>query len=158
MLYRIINPSDEYTFTADTDHVAALVGLILGKGKYWIERITGGPEGAGHLGAEMVLPLMLLGANTDALDALDTLDIDINRLSEHIEESSDDLIEAFKTVAIVGPEERLNYEAKLVEADDPEAFAATWHDARRSSLNDIRTRALDAAKALMESAEEGTVD
>lgn len=127
-IYEIANPSDAYTLEADNFLVAAVAVALLGNGAYGIE-------------------------GTPCLFGWDAW------LKEHVPQGVNAFIDAnaeamaavLDSVMIGSETDRKNYHKALGLIDNPakrEEWKLHWHDERRSSLNDIGSRAWALAKKL----------
>lgn len=119
-IYEVSNPSDPITMAAEIDAVAACAGLLLGRGKYGVNRKADG---------ETVLPIFLLGgfegwAESVQFDAGD------------IAARWRDIVTCLRTVAVGSPPEDVR--------GDRDKLAA-WNDKHRSSMNDISAAAQQIA-------------
>lgn len=124
MEYKLINPSDPYTFVAKDFETAALTVLVLGKGGYGAE-----PK----YGSEKV-PTFLFGGCEEWF--VKTFG---RTLDEAFSARSKDITEALETFAFGSFNDRRRYEAALAaitDAEKKEKFIADWND-QRSSLCDI---------------------
>ena len=144
MQYEIINPSDPYTFLAESLEVAALVIFILGGNSYGAKPEDENAEG---------VPVFVLGG------ALEWYQKTFQRpLDEAIKVLGLDVANALQSVMLGSFEDRRRYEAALTAIDDPEkrqAFMEKWQDSR-SSLNDIGGRSHALARAIRENIEGAT--
>jgi hypothetical protein len=137
-LYEIMNPSDAYTCTAESDTVVTIAMLMLGRGLIGAKR-DGCEEAFGllmfcpdidawwaeHFPGEAPLREFHAGWVAQVADCLDSVLIGSKRHRVLYEE----------TLAML-PEER--------HAD----FRAMWHDKHRDSMNDIGARAWALAEGL----------
>lgn len=135
MQYEISNPSDPYTFVAESHEVAALVIFILGPA-YGAK-----PEDDE---AESV-PIFLFGGATEWYTE------QFSRTpQEGLDALEDDVATALESVMLGHFSDRRRYSAALEAIDDPEkrkAFMAEWQD-EHSSLNNIGTRCHAYAHAI----------
>lgn len=117
MIYELVNPSDKYEFEAEHDVVAAAVGIILGRGRYGVWRTDG-------LGSKIVhvLPVFLFGGAEEGFKE----GYGIN-LQDYLSQGWEDICNALDTVTVSS---RRGF---LESGQD----RATWHDAHRTSMNDI---------------------
>jgi hypothetical protein len=135
MLFDLINPSDHYTFKAESLECAALATTILGSGQYGAEQLDG----------DAAVPIFMteqwfrenFGRSTQ-----DSLDL---YRGERLQE----LIACFDSV-LIGNRDEYERTLPLIAADKRDEWTAYWHDQRRSSMNDIGRRAKRIAKALAE--------
>jgi hypothetical protein len=124
-LYEISNPSDPYTIRAEFKIAAAAV-LLLGQGKMGIHTDSGEDE---------EMPLFIFGGHEEWLkkQGMDPLD---EFIKAHLLEIAD----ALDTVLIGSYRNRATFEKVIENIKDPEErqkARATYHDEKRSSLNDI---------------------
>lgn len=130
MLYTIINPSDPYTFRAPDHELAAIVGLILGQGAYGIECVDDDTTACG---------IYLFGGADEGFQERFGRTIETA-----IEARKGEIPKAMRSVWIGPASDRLGIEAAVKACDSEKtrrALLDTRHDAARSSLNDIGTRA-----------------
>lgn len=136
MEYKLINPSDPYTFIADNLEVAAIVVFILGVA-YGAKPKDGGER----------VPIFLFGG------ALDWYKEKFGRTpDEGLQARKKDVADALASFMLGSFEDRRRYEAALSAITDPgkkEEFITVWQDGH-SSMNNIGGIAHDLAKALRE--------
>lgn len=134
MEYKLINPSDPYTFIADNLEVSAIVVLILGVA-YGAEPKDGG---------EMV-PVFIFGG------AMDWYKEKFGRTpTEGLKARKKDVADALDSFMLGSFKDRRRYEAALsaITAPDKRAeFISAWQDGR-SSMNNIGGLAHTLAKTL----------
>lgn len=134
MEYKLINPSDPYTFIADDLETASLVVLLLGTA-YGAE-----PKGGGEN-----VPIFLFGG------ALEWYTDHFKRTPDDgMGEKKEAVADALASFMFGGFEDRRRYEAAISAITDPEKkaqFMHEWQDGR-SSLNNIGGKAHQLAKAL----------
>lgn len=128
-LYRLINPSDPYTFYAPDLRIAACVALFLGQGSY-------GAEGAGEQ-----TPLLF---GWDAF--LAEQGVDSAWIKAHYAEIAD----ALESVFIGDESHRVDFDkaAACVPSEEHQQWLAARHDRLRSSMNDIGSAAIRLAKQI----------
>ena len=137
-LYKIINPSDDYTFRAPDDRVACAVGILLGNGQYPVERC----DNQNDVGS-------LLLFQSEGQIAVELERIFGQPLSEYMETHAAEVSEALGSVLIGSQADRALFEAAIdmiPETDAKAKYAELWHDSKRSSMNDIGKRAAALAK------------
>lgn len=135
MLFEVINPSDAYTFEADSYGVAAAAGLFLGEGRYGLQEV----------GGEWSMPVFIFGG------AIEWFDSQFGDFSAFTEANKPKIAAALDSLVIGSATERMAYDTALAEisdADRREAFKAKWHDRNRSSMNNIGARAKKLAAAI----------
>lgn len=137
-IYEIINPSDKYTIKGDLK-TTALATVMLGRGAYGLHTQKG----------ETAMPIFLFGDP-------DTWFIEqFGQTLQQVSDTTDDsiLADVFDSVLIGGFKERHTYELglSLIEGEEKrEQWWSAWHEARRSSMNDIGGAAHNYAKKLRE--------
>lgn len=142
MHYEIINPSDPYTFLADSREAAALVIFLLGPA-YAAEEEQGGDDTG--------VPLFLFGGAEEWYK--ETFG---RSPAEGIEALESSVSAALESVMFGHFEDRRRYSAALDAIDDTEKrrrFIEKWQDGH-SSLNDIGTRCHAYAEAIKKKREE----
>lgn len=135
-VYEIINPSDMYTIKGDLKTVA-LATTILGRGKYGLHTQDG----------KEAMPIFMFGGAEEWF---------VEQFGQTLQEASDTtndshLANAFDTVLIGNFSDRAAYELglELIEGEEKrERWRFEWHDKRRTSMNDIGSRAYNYAKLL----------
>lgn len=139
--YEIINPSDAYTFSAPDFATAAAAVLLLGEGKY----------GARSEDDTERLPVFLFGGSgpfiVETFGAVGLSDwIDAHRAA---------IADALDSVMSYGFRERGAFDAacELLSGEALQGYRAKLHDANRSSMNDIGSRAWAIAARLREPVE-----
>lgn len=136
-IWEIINPSDKYTFETDDHRLAAVVVCLLGEGRY----------GAEEEGGARKVPLFLFGGH----DAWFASQFQCDFAGAYAATEPTELISALNSVMIGGAVDRQAYYKGLeLITDDANktAWRDHWHDQRRSSMNDIGTRAYTMAKQM----------
>lgn len=145
MLYEIINMSDPYTIECPNLEIAAVACVLLGQGQYGLTPVEQ-PED----GIDRGVPLMLFGNAQAWFQQQCGGDFSVV-FARVLATQREALAACLDSVLIGKPDERsgvskmlalLPEKAKQVEARD------IWHDARRSSLNDIGRRAWEIAAKL----------
>lgn len=134
MIYKLVNPSDPYTFKADTYEIAALTVLCMGT-MYGATPKTG----------EENVPVFLF---TDAEEWYK--DNFGKSIEEGIKANRENVADALLSMLYGGFEERDTYEMALESITDTEKekdFKAKWHD-HHGSLNDIGSYAHKMAEIL----------
>lgn len=137
MIYEVINPSDDYTIVADDFAVAAIAACLLGGGAYSLKSADGAKE----------MPIMLFGYEETWFPEMFG-----KTLGELLDSTSKPAIAAcLESIVLCTVHERRTYDDALAiveDADRREALRRKWMNERRSSLNDIGSRALELAKLL----------
>jgi hypothetical protein len=143
-VYELVNPSDTYTFEAESLEIAALAVVILGDGWY----------GATDEAGKTVVPILAL----DPVERVKTW------WTQSFGDDFDDAIDAVRTDAalrrdltaclrsvLIGSRGMwdviLGAAAKMTN-DDAAAFLADWHDKQRTSTSDIGATAKAWAEQL----------
>jgi hypothetical protein len=137
MIYTIINPSDEYTIESDDFLLACLAVTVLGNGGYALEDDKGVEK----------MPIFLFGG----FDEWFTENFGKNVSDLFQQASPGKIADVLETIVIGSVSDRAEYMQGLEKSKTNKlkaVFAETWHDTRRSSMNDIRARALEVAKKL----------
>lgn len=131
-LYEVINPSDAVTFEAESDDVAAIAVLFLGRGKYGCTDEQGSD----------VLPLLLFGS--DGWIEKFCADRKLADLSDFLSANAEALAKALESTSVCSLANR----KALVAAVGPDPVALErWNEAKRSSLNNICAAARKLAAA-----------
>lgn len=137
MQYELINPSDPYTFMAETKEVAALTVFCLSTA-YGAKSQTG----------EDKIPIFLFGGSREWYES------EFGRTpSEGLMAEKENVAKALLSFMYGHFEDRRRYEAALraiTDEEKREQFIAEWQDGR-SSINDIGTVAHKRGKEILES-------
>jgi len=142
MIMEIINPSDAYTMKTDDKAAACAAASLLGAGKYGLKDLASGED---------ILPVLILCQDEDHFNEIFKKYAGMG-LNEVMETRREQVAEALESVLIGN---RAAYEDALENITgeaDRIAFAETWHDEKRTSLNDIGGRAKDIANNLRSNA------
>lgn len=143
MLYTIVNPSDGYTIDCADLEIAAIACLLLGEGQYGLTAVEQDAED---------VPIMLFGDPDNWF--LQHFNQTMPDVMRHVREArTAELATALDSVVIGNDvENRTELQALLQPLPEAERAAkrAVWHNERRSSLNDIGSRAYAMAKILRE--------
>lgn len=137
MTYKLINPSDPYTFRARSREIAALTVFVLGT-QYGAEPQKNTDEG---------VPVFILGGASEWY--IETFG---RTPDEGLHELRRDVIDALESFVLGDFVDRKRYDAALAAIDDQwkaEQFMEQWQDGR-SSCNDIGGAANAWAKTLRE--------
>ena len=146
--FKIINMSDPYTLVAADPLDACLACLFVGEGHYGLHEVGG---------QEFRMPVFL-GAGADEVSewVRQTFGVGLDAaITAHMAAIADCL----DSVLIGDAEERevtLAEAAQFADGTDRRQYLAGVHNRRRSSLDDIGTRAWAIGKALRKSAAEVT--
>ena len=144
-LYEISNHSDPYTIETDDVEAASALVLYLGTGNYSMCPADGGKDDG--------LPLFMFGT-ADDLDAWWSKRFGhVLKTFAHGPDFGPRVAAAADCLMIGSPADRKRLGAILACISDPGGRAkalATWHEERRTSLNDIGGRAAKYAKSLRE--------
>jgi hypothetical protein len=129
--YEIINPSDKYTIVCPDHEVASVACFLLGEGRYGFDPIDGS-----HLPS---VPIFLFGGaeewvNEQFGETVATL------MDRCLTQRMEALADAFDSTIIGNREAFFALAPAFGEPGYLEA-RAKWHEANRSSLNDIGGRA-----------------
>jgi len=141
MLYKIINPSDPYTIECPDLEIATIACTLLGGRQYAFEPIGNG----------IVVPPFLFGGINKFCERNFACGFDALR-DRVLTERALDLATALDSCIIGDRSAYLEQLANLQPDSSPVAFANTWHDEHRSSLNDIGGRARTIANHLRSNA------
>lgn len=142
-LWEIINPSDPYTFHAESLLVAAVVCILLGHGGFSVREVSDSGEGR-------CVPMFFF-ASEGQIDEWFQQSCGVATLKAAISRAVPELPAALRSVWIGSASERRSKEHALRHIPDEagrRAYLAELHDQQRSSLNDIGTRAWALADAL----------
>jgi hypothetical protein len=141
MLYEIINPSDPYTIEVEDFDVAAVACVMLGRGTYGFVPIdaTGAERNAPSV------PIFFFGSVGDWFHV--TFGVSLSGLLDRVlAEKREALATALESVLIGEPAQRATFFATApTDRAEFEIARAVWHEARRSSMNDIGARAWELA-------------
>jgi hypothetical protein len=141
MLYEIINMSDAYTIEAKDLELAFVACVLLGSGQYAFEPLQ--DEG-------VKVPFFMFGG-VDEFCQKHFSKSSGAVLDGVMEIRNEELAECLESCLIGGKSNRQTYFDGLALIDDPakrEQWRNSWHDERRSSLNDIGGRAYEMAEKL----------
>lgn len=134
MEYKLINPSDPYTFISDDLETAALVVFALSPS-----------YGAQTKDGEMAVPIFILGGAEEwYVEQFGRSPV------EGLKAKKKELAEALSSMMLGDFEDRRRYEIALAEITDPKKkaeFIVEWQN-ECSSLNDIGTRCHRLAERL----------
>lgn len=134
MVYRLANPSDPYTFKADTYEIAALTVLCMGT-----------QYGATTKNGDENVPVFLF------INAEEWYKDNFGKsIEEGLKANREKVADALFSMLYGGFEERETYELALESITDKEKtadFKKKWHD-RHSSMNDIGSYAYKMAEVL----------
>lgn len=136
-LYEIIKPGDPYTLKAPSFDVAAVAVVVLGEGAYGLQGITDESE---------QMPAFLLGGAEEWLTEAGLWPLD-----EFVKSQRSEVRAALDSVLIGSARERTAFDRAMSvvqSAQDRRAAWAEYHDEKRSSLNDIGTKAKRLAQEL----------
>ena len=140
LIYEITNPSDPYTLVADDDKVAMAAVLLLGEGRYGLDR-----EDHAY-----IMPPMF-GPGTEEIEQWLKKN-DLYPIGEFISSHRNEIAAALDSV-LVGPRWQRHIVAMMLETleDDRakwEKARESHHDKNRGSTNDIGRRAWHIAESL----------
>lgn len=135
MQYELINPSDPYTFLAETKEIAALTVFVLSTA-----------YGAKSESGEDEIPVFILGGSKEWY-----LEQFGRTPDEGLEAEKRRVAEALQSFMLGNFRDRKRYEAALnaiTDEEKREEFIELWQDGR-SSLNDIGTYAHELGRKLV---------
>lgn len=137
----IVNPSDAYTIDGTDTQAACAAILILGEGKYGLLNSDG----------DRVMSVFLFGGHEEFCQQMFGGTID-----NYIDGHKADIAAALDTVRIgsIGDREELEEALEAMAPSKRAAFLEKRNDNRRTSMNDIGSRAAKYAKLLRELATE----
>lgn len=139
MLYEIINPSDHYTIECNDLEIAAVACVLLGDGQYAFDPLEEGGE---------KVPLGIMGGLTEWFkEHFNASPQEVFRRC--VTDRAPELADALDSVLIGNRKAFL----ALAPSRDAEGYAearAAWHEANRSSMNNIGGRAYQLARRLRE--------
>ena len=126
-VYEIVNPSDYYTFEAESDLVADLAMLIVALGKMPPAALDGSFQGA----------FWLMGTTEDGLQKYFKEEHGRDEpLGDLIVQFRPQIADALESV-VIGDRQLYFGALTIVEESKRGEFKAMWYDARRTSMNDI---------------------
>jgi len=137
-VYDISNPADKYTMRGERD-ACIVAALLLGEGAYGLDDVETG---------EQVLPFLLV-ATRDAVDEWlrEHIGVAGEGLAQYVRDHRRVVADALASV-VIGRRDVYEIALAHIPAAEQEAFRAEWHDAHRSSMNDIGARAWALAEKL----------
>ena len=142
MIFEIINPSDKCTLETSDHEVAAVTCCLIGTGKYALQGID----------TDLEVPLFIFGDHDEWFT--EKFNRDLDQSIEFIKANKlDELIVCLNGVLIGGAESRASFNKGMDLIDDPikkEEWRQHWLDERRTSLNNICTRAWHYAESLQQ--------
>ena len=141
-VYTISNPSDKYTMRGERD-ACIVAALLLGEGAYGLDDVETG---------EQVLPIMLV-AIPEGLDewVREHIGIAGEGLAQYIRDHRRVVGDALASV-VIGRRDVYEIALAHMPAAKHKAFRAEWHDAQRTSMNDMGARAWALAEKLQREA------
>lgn len=141
MLYEIVNPSDAYTIDCPDLEVAAVACCLLGGGQYAFEPIDGNTLPP--------VPIFLFGGSKEFFH--EQFGADFESVMASVQASRAlELALALDSTLIGSLSDRKAFLGIAPRPDDVryETARHKWHDAKRSSMNDIGARAYKMAARL----------
>ena len=142
MIYEIVNPSDAYTIAANDHAVAAVACFLLSNGQYAFEPVDGTEE--------MSVPIFMFGGADDW--CREHFDIDATGLIMKVmDEKRAELIACLESCLIGNEAAREEFDVccSFIDEDSKRAaFKIARHEKRRTSMNDIGSRAYRMASKL----------
>jgi hypothetical protein len=145
MLYELINPSDPYTFRAESREIAVLAAVLLSSG-FGVRELDGEDWMAG--------PFLFMQADDFLRWFAEEFHADISAPAEfdaYVAARRLAIADAFDSFVIGCHNDRLDYEEALQAIDDPakrEAFRRARQDRRRTSRSRIGETAWRLAEQL----------
>jgi hypothetical protein len=140
MIFEIVNPSDPYTLECDDFKIAAAGILLLGRGKLGLTC---------EADPKLEMPPFIFANEQQVTDWFKGIGID--HIGEFIDQNRLKVADMLDTVLIGSERNRRTFEKVLACISDPaerQKARDTYHDEKRSSLNDIGQAAWDLATAL----------
>jgi hypothetical protein len=139
MLYEIVNPSDAYTVECPDLQIAMVVCILLGRGQYALRPLE---ENA------VAVPMFMFGG-LEKFCEKNFKKPDAEVVQHCMKQRADEVAAALDSVLIGSPADRAAFYAQApTTAAEFEQERATYHDKKRSSLNDIGGRAYQMAANL----------
>lgn len=147
-VYDIANPSDKCTMRGERD-ACIVATLLLGERAYALTDVETGED---------VLPIMLV-ATPEALDEWigEHLGVAGSGLADYVREHRAPIADALASV-VIGRRDVYEIALAHIPAAEQAAFGAEWHDAQRTSMNDIGARAWAMAENLRAKEAEGKAE
>ena len=141
-VYELVNPSDDYSFEAPDDQVAAYVALAVGQGRY-DARLLGDREASN--------PIMCM---LSFYSTAETVDDDVKKLlgglslNDFLAARTAEVVAALRSLVIGN---RADLAASLIGRGEQEAatLKAAWHEKHRTSMTDIGKYANDMADSIV---------
>jgi predicted transposase YbfD/YdcC len=152
MLFDISNPSDAYTFEAESFPVAAAAILLVGQGKLGTSYI--GPEKNGP----SMPPFILADESSISKWLLKNCGFSLESFAEFMEENWAKVADALDSVVVGNKRDRELYLLKLEKVEgetERAAFKAKWQDENSSSMNNIGKACWEDAKHIRETHTKG---
>lgn len=125
MIYNLINPSDAITFKSDSDKIAFVCALILGSGKFGMERADN---------KEVQSPLLFLSEDSDAIIS-EYLQSD---LKEFCKQNKLEISNCFESFCYGSIRDRQTYDDAIEAIDDfdkLQKFKLKHEDTNRTSAS-----------------------
>lgn len=147
-VYEIVNPSDPYTMVASDDRIAALACIILGGGKYCPKNRAGESSGPFFMFGDSEALFGSWLRETFPRETAGSADVAVV-FAAVMAVHGEAVAAALESVLIGGFKERDLVTLALSKMPDPvdqAEYLAKLHDVKRTSMNDIGTRALELAK------------
>lgn len=141
-IWELINPSDKYTFEADSPIVACIVATIL-SGSYSAKQIDPKPEN------EVSVGMLSFIDNPEAFFK-ETYGISLDdAMDKYIKQ----IKKSFESFVIGDRKEYITILSFITSSTQQNIFREWWNDRKRSSINNIGKQAADYAKQLGEKIE-----
>lgn len=153
-LYELVNPSDPYTFEAESEVIAGAVALGLGDGKYPADQIVDGRRAASEEEGDCI-PCWAFDKDPEKAANKWFEERCGKGFNDFIRDNMEEIATALDSVLIGSHTDRKIFEAAMEKIDDPEKqkeFRDEWHDKKRSSMNDIGGYAWKLAESLRKKA------
>jgi hypothetical protein len=140
MIFEIINPSDPYTLECDDFKIAAAGVFLLGRGKLGLST---------EENHDLHMPPFIFATEEQVVEWFKG--IGIEQIGPFLDENRTKVADALDTVLIGSERNRRTFEKVLACITDPierQKARDTYHDEKRSSLNDIGAAAWNLARSL----------
>lgn len=148
-LYEFINPSDPWTFKAESHIAALLATLIVGDGKAMVDCLEDGEEN------DFSSPFFAFSGK-EGIDNYIKGKFGYDNLEAALEDNYDAVANALTSFLIASKEERetVDMAVKMLSPEDAQKLIADFNDKKRSSMNDFGTYAISLGQAMKRKREE----